>query len=157
MMVYAVSLIIPAAVLLPNLIFWRWPPQHMPSPQELQENIFLKAAEGIGRVGVMVLPLFSPVHMGNLRDILSLTGMVVFLLLYYAGWIRYLRRDREYRWLFAPMRGMPVPLAIAPVLYFAAGSAVLHSVPMLFSSLILAAGHIPASLHIYRCLTESGK
>lgn len=140
------SLIIPIAILLPNLFFLGRPSRNMPVNIENKEITILKIVEGIGRLGVCVLPIFSSIHHDKQVEVLSLIGMLIFLLLYYVGWVRYFKGDREYRLLFSPMIGIPVPLAISPILYFLCSSIVLHSYLMFISSLILAIGHIPNSL-----------
>lgn len=148
-MFHIISLIIPIAVLLPNLFFFGIPPRNLPTNMVDKESPMFKIAEGIGRLGVFVLPIFSSIHHDKQYEVLSLIGMLFFLLLYYVGWIRYFRRDREYKLLFSPMIGIPVPLAISPILYFLSASIVLHSSLLFISSLILAIGHIPISLVTY--------
>ncbi|WP_187377827.1 hypothetical protein [Paenibacillus senegalimassiliensis] len=150
---HVISLIIPAVVLLPNFLFWAWPPEGMPSSvQAVQVHLGLKVAEGAGRVGVMVVPLFYGIHMNQSLASLALVIMIIAMLLYSVGWVRYLRQGRRYYWLFAPLWGIPVPMAIMPVLYFLASSLLLESIPMLVSAIILGIGHIPSSLQIYRNL-----
>lgn len=151
-MVHVTSLLIPAVMLLPNLLFMVWPPKSMPGVKVLKESLLYKVAEGIGRAGVVVLPLFSAVRVeGNLERI-ALVLMLLSFGLYVIGWLRYLRSDRQYRLLFASILGIPVPMAIMPVLYFMSASLMLHSVPLLVCSLILGIGHIPASLRVQRFL-----
>lgn len=145
-MLHFISLIIPIAVLLPNLFLMGRPPRNMPIEIENKEIPILKVAEGMGRLGVFVLPIFSSIHQDKQLEVLSLIGMLIFLLLYYVGWVRYFKGDEEYRLLFSPMIGIPVPLAITPILYFLCSSIVLHSYLLFISSLILAIGHIPNSL-----------
>jgi hypothetical protein len=153
-MVHVSSLLIPAAVLLPNILFMVWPPKLMPERKELQENLLYQVAEGIGRAGTIVLPLFSSMEMGGKLERFALAGMLLSLGLYVIGWLRYLWNDRQYRFLYAPMLGIPVPMAVMPILYFISASFLLPSVfvPLLVCSLILGSGHIPASLRIHRFL-----
>lgn len=149
-----ISLIIPIAVFLPNLFYFGMPPINMPANTDNKENPIYKAAEAIGRFGVFILPIMSSIHHDNPYEILSLIGMVMFLLIYYVGWIRFVRGNREYKLLYSPMFGIPVPLAISPVLYFLSASILLHSPLLFLSSVILAIGHIPLSLKIYHQLGE---
>ncbi|KGE17024.1 hypothetical protein PWYN_20400 [Paenibacillus wynnii] len=152
-MVHMLSLIIPTAILLPNLLFIGMPPRNLPAKVDDKDRLILKTAEGLGRVGVFVLPLFYSIHNDQPYEILSIVGMFIFLLLYYVGWLRYLRKGRDYLLLFSPMAGIPVPLAVSPILYFLSASIVLHSLFMFLCSLILALGHIPLSLKTYHQIT----
>lgn len=153
-MLHFISLIIPIAILLPNLLFLGRPPRNVPAKKENKEILIFKIAEGIGRLGVFVLPIFSSIHHDKPHEMISLIGMFIFLILYYVGWIRYFRGDGEYRLLFSPMIGIPVPLAITPILYFLCASIVLHSSLLFLSSLIFAIGHISNSLILYYILKK---
>lgn len=155
-MVHVTNLLIPAVMLLPNLLFIAWPPTSMPELKDLKESLLHKTAEGIGRAGVVVLPLFSAVRVEGGFERIAIVLMLLSLGLYVFGWLRYLRGDRQYRLLYAPMLGIPVPMAIMPVLYFMSASLMLHSVPLLVCSLILGIGHIPASLRVQRFLDNHG-
>lgn len=145
-MLHFISLIIPIAVLLPNLFLMGRPPRNKPIEIKNKEIPIFKIAEGMGRLGVFVLPIFSYIHHDKPYEMISMIGMFIFLLLYVVGWVRYFKGDEEYRLLFSPMIGIPVPLAITPILYFLCSSIVLHSYLLFISSLILAIGHIPNSL-----------
>ncbi len=149
-MFHPMSLIIPFLILLPNLMFFRFQPRNGPNQGEEKGNPILSAAEGVGRIGVFIIPIFSSIHIENSYEVISLIGMFLSLSLYYLGWIRYFRRGREFSLLFAPMIGIPVPLAINPVLYFLFASVVLHSAYLLICGVILAIGHIPGSLNSYK-------
>ncbi|MDT3429147.1 hypothetical protein J2Z22_004747 [Paenibacillus forsythiae] len=147
-MFHPLSLVIPFLILLPNLMFIGLQPRNKPNEEDKGNPIF-SVAEAVGRVGVFLIPLFSSIHIDHFYEVISLIGMIVSLSLYYLGWIRYVRGDREYSLLFAPMFGIPVPLAISPVLYFLFAAVVLHS-PYLFAcGVIFAIGHILSSLSAY--------
>jgi hypothetical protein len=143
---HPISLIIPLIVLLPNLIFFRMNSSESNRNKE-KENPVLSAAEGIGRIGVFLLPVFSVIHVVHFYEMIALLGMLISIAFYYFGWIRYFIRNREFRLLFTPIMGIPVPMAISPSVYFLFAAVVLHSPYLFISSLILAAGHIPISLN----------
>jgi hypothetical protein len=145
-LIYISSWIIPLAIFLPNLLFFVLPPRNMPANNQNNESLLLKAAEGLGRLGVLVVPVFSPIYFSSGWDISACIAMILFLLFYYAGWVRYFVGNRDYGLLFLPMLRIPVPLAISPILYFLCGAVVLHSPFLLVSSIILAIGHIPISI-----------
>jgi hypothetical protein len=70
--------------------------------------------------------------------------MGVSLAFYYAGWTRFFAGPRDYAFLFKPMLGISVPMALSPVLYFLASSIVLGSIWQAVAATILGAGHVPA-------------
>ncbi len=146
------SLLIPLLILLPNLIFFMTKIENMPDKRGEKENRFLSVAEGIGRIGVFVLPVFSAIHLEKTADFTALTGMVIALLFYYAGWVRYFRNNREYSLLFSPLTGIPVPMAVSPIIYFIFAAIVMRSPYLFIAAAILAVGHIPGSLKQYKNL-----
>lgn len=149
-MLHLFNLIIPFLVLLPSFLMIGLPPNNKPENIKETGNRIYIITEGIGRIGVLVTPVFSAIRNESLYEVLALIGMVIFLLLYYIGWLRYFRSNRDFKLLFIPLYGIPVPLAIMPVLYFLSASIILHSYLLFLSSMVLAVGHIPNSLYIYR-------
>jgi len=149
-LLHPVSLLIPFMILLPNLAFARLQPRSLPGPHESKENPILVGAERVGQLGAFVLPLFYTIHIETAFEKFSFAGMVLFLALYYLGWMRYFSGDREYKLLFKPMLGVPVPMAIGPVMYFLLASIVLHAPFLLICSAVFALGHIPISLNTYQ-------
>ncbi|WP_379151000.1 hypothetical protein [Paenibacillus sp. sgz5001063] len=110
----------------------------------------MSGAEFVGRIGVIAVPLFYSLHLQNGYEILALIVMLFSLGMYYLGWGRYFRNGRPYSLLFTPLMGVPVPLALSPVFYFLCASVILHSGYLLIFSIILGAGHIPASFIEYK-------
>jgi hypothetical protein len=71
--------------------------------------------------------------------------MVIALLFYYAGWARYVLKGRRFGLLFEPMAGVPLPMAVAPVIYLAGAALLLRSWPLLGAVILLAIGHLTVS------------
>ena len=65
--------------------------------------------------------------------------------LYYAGWLRYLRQGRSFALLFQPLLHIPMPMAVAPIVYFCAASIALHSGWLLLATVLLTIGHLYVS------------
>jgi len=149
-LLHPASLIIPLLVLLPNLFFFAGKPADKTGEAKRREPPLLVALEGIGRSGVFLLPGFFAIHTGRLYEFAALIGMLVSLALYYYGWVRYFRHGRENSLLFSPILGIPIPMAVSPILYFLLAAVVLRAPPLFLSALILVAGHIPISLQQYR-------
>jgi hypothetical protein len=151
-LLHPASLIIPLLIVLPNLIFIRFPPANPPTRPN--PSLLLDAAETIGRLGVMAVPLFYPMRIHQSYEMISLIVMLTTLLLYCRGWLKYVRSDRDYSRLLTPMLGIPVPMAVFPCLYFLVASVVLHSVLFFVFAAVFAIGHIANSLKDYRLIAR---
>lgn len=79
---------------------------------------------------------------------LSLAAL--FLLLYYAVWIRYFAGGREISLLNRAFLFVPMPLAVFPVLYFLCAAAWLHNLPALLLMIVFGAAHLTVSLQSFR-------
>ena len=143
------SLIITLLVLIPNIIFSLKPPASKSSNLP-KEPLPLTIIENIGRYGVFIIPLFYGIDVSGTCEIIATSLMGLMLLIYYVCWIRYFLRGRDFKWMLLPFMRIPIPMAISPILYFMLSSVVLHSIPMLIFSLLLAAGHIPISWQQYK-------
>lgn len=144
------GLVVSLAVILPNLLVLACPPRGgfptTPIPT------LLSAVERAGQALCVVVPAITAagaVH--GWWAIPALIGLVA----YYLLWVRYLITGRPIAALYGPFWGVPVPMAIAPVLVFAAAGLGLSNVWVVGSAVVLAAGHIPASLIIARSLSAA--
>jgi len=147
---HASGLILTAAVLAPNLLMLFRQPVQVPEPAARPRGwAVVLAAEAAGRIGCFVLPVFRPFPAGGGN--LPLAVLMGFCLaVYWFCWIRYVRRGCAYRLLFAPLLGIPVPMAVFPVLYFILAGAWIGSVPLLAAGILLGLGHVPESLRLAR-------
>lgn len=141
-MFHPASLLIPLMILLPNLVFVRFPPTSPPVRRTIN---LLNTREAIGRLGIMVVSLFYSMRAERSYETISLIVMLAALLFYYRDWIMYLRSDRSYARLLTPMLGIPVPVAVFPCLYFFAASIVLHSILFFIFAASFTLGHIANS------------
>ncbi len=141
--------IITVAVLVPNLLWMLWPPTHVPASGEESSRRAraVTVVEWIGRIGVFVIPLLYPIEVSGLLEQVSAGILVGALGWYYAGWVRYFFGGREYRLLYAPLLRVPLPLAVSPVVYFAAGSIILHSVALAVATVVFGVAHLYVSYH----------
>lgn len=108
--------------------------------------------EAGGRLGVFVIPFFLALELETLSSRLCAALMGLMLAIYYVGWGRYFTRGRAFRLLYAPLAGLPIPLAVAPVIYFLAAGLALRSVPLFAAAVLLAIGHLFGSAQIWRRL-----
>jgi len=144
---YPASLMLTAAVLLPNLVLLLLPPRQAEKYGTSADSFPLTIIERAGQVSCFVLPLFFPLAFAGSLVIAGWTVMSLSLGCYYAGWIRFFIQGRDYSLLFRPMLGLPVPMALSPVIYFLFASLVLGSIYQAIAAAILGAGHIGISMH----------
>jgi len=145
------SVLLIILILLPNLLFFQFPPKNVPEgkyPSTFKWSV-LEKIEWIGRAGVLVIPLFYRFRLDYLCDRISLIGLILSLVFYYVLFARYFMKDRDFRLLFSPLGFIPVPLAIFPLLSFAFSSILMRSIPEMLATLIFAFGHIPISYYEY--------
>ena len=101
--------------------------------------------ERTGQVASFVIPFFHEVRIESSQEAAGLAGMMLALGLYYLGWARYVLQGRAYRLLYAPLLGIPLPMALAPVAYFLLASVVLRSPLLALAAVVLGVGHFYVS------------
>lgn len=133
---------------LPNLLYLTFPPRERPEAEDADKSrfaAFLEILERIGQIACFLLPFFYAIHLGSLQSWVALGVMACALVFYYAGWARYMLHGRLFRLLFEPMAGVPLPMAVAPILYMAAASLLLRSWWLFGAVILLAIGHLTVS------------
>lgn len=144
--IHYINLLLVALVLTPNLLMLLRPPLNMPNTASSNPLwILVVITERIGQLGVFTLPLLWQAEFSGNRGRVALALMGLSLLVYYIGWARYVLGGGEYRLLFQPLGFLPLPLALAPVMYFLAVGMLIRSWPMALAAMVLAIGHITES------------
>jgi len=138
--------LIPLLVLLPNALLVRFPPKEKPA--DVSGVRWLpQVLERLGQAGVFVIPCFYGPRLSGAVSLVSLVAMAFALVCYYLGWLRYALRGQRYALLFEPMWDIPLPLAVLPVIYFGAASALVRSWYLALATVVFAIGHLAASEH----------
>jgi len=145
--------LISLAILAPNVLWMFLPPRRVPTG--LESSRLVATAENIGRVAVFVLPFFYPIAVRTIVEKSALAAGGLALLIYYAGWARYFANGRDFRLLYRPFLGIPVPMATAPLTCFAAAGMLLHSPWLAIATAFFAAAHLQATVTIARRGRES--
>lgn len=73
----------------------------------------------------------------------------LFLISYYAVWIRYFAGGREIALLNRAFLFVPMPLAVFPVLYFLCAAIWLHNIPAAVIMAIFGAAHLTVSIQSF--------
>ncbi|WP_182526510.1 hypothetical protein [Nocardioides dongkuii] len=136
------------AVLAPNLLMLRFPPRD-PLPSVRAPRV-VSGAERAGQALCLVVPAASTHGPTEPAWAALVAGCLAG---YYGLWVRYLRGGRGGAALYEPVWGVPVPMAVLPVLAFLAASAWLGNPWIAVSAVVLAVGHVPAALLVGRAMT----
>jgi hypothetical protein len=142
-------------LLLPNVLWMILPPRgDAPTSGHVAEPFWraLEIVEWLGRIAALVIPFFYRITVREPWQVVALVVTVLALLFYYAGWVRYFCGGRRHTLLFAPLAGVPVPLAISPIVYLLGASALLGSWPLAVATAVLGAAHVPISWRDYRSI-----
>ncbi len=141
MLLHPLSLSIPAAVLVPNLLYLLYPPVNAEQGAAADPPLFT-ILERVGQACCFLMPIFFPLSFSGPLVVSAWIALALSLGLYYAGWIRYMRGGRDFSLLFRPMFGIPIPMAVFPVACFLLESIVMRSILPAVAALVLGVGHI---------------
>lgn len=142
-----IGLIVSVAVLAPNLLLLWWPPR--PSLPRVGLPWPIAWLERAGQALCLVVPSITAFATISWWWTLPAAAAIVG---YYVLWGRYLRLGRSGVQLYDRAWGVPVPMALLPVIAFAATSVALSNGWIALAAGVLAAGHIPASLVMARAI-----
>lgn len=144
------GLIVSLAVLTPNLLLvWLPPREPLPSAPVPRPIRWLERA---GQACCIVVPAITTI--GDTASWWALPAASA-LVGYYALWGRYLTTGRDPTTLYRDWRGLPVPMALLPVLVFLTSAAWLSNGWIALAALVLAAGHLPAATITARTLAPA--
>lgn len=136
------GIIIPVLIMVPNLIYYLKMRNKSDVPASNKSApTFIKIIENIGRLGILITPIFFSLNLDNRFSLFFLLLCLLFLSLYYIAWLRHFlsgsnQIDLRKRLL------IPLPLAVYPSLYLICSSYLLSSIPMLIFSVVFAIAHI---------------
>ena len=143
------GLVLFALPMLINLAYAAFPPAGKPE-QTAEITHWIERVEQGSRIAyllaVTLLVSREPVSARSVWLLLA----ALFLILYYAVWIRYCAGGREIALLNRPFLLVPMPLAVFPVLYFLCAAIWLHNLPAVILMVIFGAAHLTVSIQSFR-------
>lgn len=143
-----VGLVVFALPMLINIAYVMFPPAGEAKPPAPVTH-WVEIVEQVSRIAyllaVTLLVSRRPVSWRSAWLFLA----AVFLILYYAVWIRYFALGREIALLKRAFLFVPMPLAIFPVLYFLCAAVWLHNVPAVILMVIFGAAHWTVSIQSF--------
>ena len=147
----------PTLILLPNLLFFSYPPKDVQS-EKAKAPIWLTILENAGRIICFLYPIVygTDAAAALISGSMMMYLMAAFILVYYILWARYFVHNRTFAFLFRPLFYLPVPMAVFPAAYFLTLGLLLQSAFMMVAAIAFAISHISISLITYRKLKKSG-
>ena len=147
--------VVSALLLLPNILWLAFPGPQSTSSQVGGPPSWVVRLQPVGmalRVTGFALPFFLTLDFGRFEARAALVVASLALCFYYAAWYRYFTHGRQLSLLFNSWLGVPVPLAIAPVVYLAAASVLTRSVLLGIVTCAFGIVHILVSVMVSRTL-----
>jgi hypothetical protein len=138
------SALIPLLIFLPNIILIFAAPTSESIPEKVTKNFIYRLVEiieWIARIAVLIIPFYCKIYLQTKVEFLGLGAMILAMLFYYLGWLRYLVKGRDYSLLYTNHLGIPLPMATGPIIYFLLSSIILHSSVMAIASIIFGITH----------------
>jgi len=132
--------LIPLLVVLPNVV-WMLVPK-ADAGASPSEPLVLTILENVGRFVALILPFFFSLDVHKKFSAPVLIGMGLALAVYYTCWVRYFAGGRADALLGAPFLGIPMPMAIAPIVFLVLSSYLMSSWWMLGAALLFGVAHI---------------
>ena len=143
-----VGLVVFALPMLINIAYVMFPPAGEAKPPAPVTH-WVEIVEQVSRIAyllaVTLLVSRRPVSWRSAWLFLA----AVFLILYYAVWIRYFALGREIALLNRAFLFVPMPLAVFPVLYFLCAALWLHNAPAVILMVIFGAAHWTVSIQSF--------
>ena len=134
------GILIPFLILIPNILWMIFPTTD--SGEVKKEPILLTIIENIGRIATLIIPVFYSINWQKKISVPVLVMMGITLMIYYVAWGRFFLNGRTSDYLSKPLFGIPLPLALAPILFFMLSAYILDSWWMFIASLIFGVAHI---------------
>ena len=144
-----IGLVIFALPMLINIAYVLFPPAGK-AEQPAAVTHWIEIVEQISRIAYLfaVTLLVSRENLGIRSVWFALAA--VFLVLYYAVWLRYFMGGREIALLSRSFLFVPMPLAVFPVLYFLCAAIWLHNLPAAIIMVIFGTAHLTVSIQSFR-------
>lgn len=144
-----IGLVIFALPMLINIAYVMFPPAGK-AEQTAAVTHWVEIVEQISRIAylaaITLLVSREPIQFRSIWLWLA----ALFLILYYAVWIRYFAGGREIALLSRSFLFVPMPLAVFPVLYFLCAAIWLHNLPAAIIMVIFGAAHLAVSIQSFR-------
>lgn len=144
-----VGLVVFAVPMLINIAYAAFPPAEK-AEQAASVTRWVEMVEQVSRIAYLaaITLLVSREPLRFRSGWLCLA--VLFLILYYAVWIRYFAGGRRIALLNQAFLFVPMPLAVFPVLYYLCAALWMHNLPAAIVMVIFGAAHLAVSIQSFQ-------
>jgi hypothetical protein len=146
---------ISAVIAAPYLLLLTATPTGLPPKRQVARGGLyhrMELVERIGQISTFVVPIWFKFELVGALNWAMFGVMGVALVFYYAGWIRFVRSGSRYRNMFAPLLGVPIPMTIAPIVYFSAAAVGMRSWQLGVAVAVMAVGTVYVSWSMWQYL-----
>jgi hypothetical protein len=137
--------LIPLLIFLPNLILMFAPPSSDSVPEKRQKTKsyrIIEVFEWLSRIAVLVIPFYNVIFLQTYTEFACALVMLLAMIFYYSGWLRYIFGGRDYHLLYSSLWGVPLPMALSPIIYFLSASVILHTPLLAIATVVFGVTHI---------------
>jgi hypothetical protein len=150
-----IGTILALLIILPSILYWLlFPPRNVPEAAGTGAGHLFGVLEKTGQMACIALAVLSGgnflAHGFGLWAALTAACMI----LYYALWVRYIAAGRAYALLYKSLWGIPIPMAVFPVLAFFFMALWSRQLWLGAAAAVLAAGHWPVNWHDMKSLKD---
>ncbi|WHY20038.1 hypothetical protein QNH28_03145 [Paenibacillus sp. G2S3] len=136
-------------LLAPSLLMIKFPPENVPAGVRDAGPVFT-IFERIGQLGCIGILAISKDNFQYVKFGILAALIVLFIMIYYGLWIRYIVKGQQFKLLWDPLVFIPIPMAVIPVCAFGLAAIWGKSIWLSLAVVCLAIGHLANSWHSYK-------
>ncbi|MBY3622535.1 hypothetical protein HGO21_23730 [Acinetobacter sp. CUI P1] len=136
-------------LLAPSMIMIKFPPENVPAGVRDAGSVFI-ILERIGQLGCIGILAISKDNFQHVKFGILAALIVLFIMIYYGLWIRYIVKGQQFKLLWDPLVFIPIPMAVIPVCAFGLAAIWGKSIWLSLAVVCLAIGHLANSWQSYK-------
>lgn len=136
-------------LLAPSMLMIKFPPENVPAGVRDAGSVFI-ILERIGQLGCIGILAISKDNFQHVKFGILAALIVLFIMIYYGLWIRYIVKGQQFKLLWDPLVFIPIPMAVIPVCAFGLAAIWGKSIWLSLAVVCLAIGHLANSWQSYK-------
>jgi len=136
-------------ILAPSFQMIKFPPENVPADVRDAGTVYT-IFERVGQLGCIGILAISKDNFQQVKFGVIAAFIVLFIVVYYGLWLRYIVKGRQFKLLWDPLEFIPIPMAVLPVCAFGLAAIWGKSIWLSIAVVCLAIGHVANSWHSYK-------